>query len=385
MGRGVLQEDGREPEGEGDEKDQEHALGLAEAERLEPVVDVVLAHVGQPLVEAPHLARDDAVHGHEGDVEEGDRQDQDGRAEGDQGVVPRPFPHDRQPRQAEADEAGAPVPEEHVSGGAGAEVVRQESEAGAQERRREEHEVGLPSLERGDADEEARDGAEPRGQAVHPVEKLDGVRHREEPQDGQEEVEPDGARPVLRDDPERDPVPQGGQRAGDLARELHDGGKAEHVVEDAHDDHDRGADRDALELAGKVEVVEHRQREGRPHGGAAQERRGNRVNLPRVGLVQDPEPQGRRANEGNEQEGEREGEEPEIRPEEPRPDGPPLHRRQQEDDREDQPAPVEGEPGGEGQLPAGGERRARPVAHGFSRASTSASDTRRASASVSAG
>ncbi|MBI2537781.1 MAG: hypothetical protein HYW06_12630, partial [Gemmatimonadetes bacterium] len=99
---------------------QEHALGLAEAARREPVVDVVLAHVGQPLVEGAHLARADAVDGHEGNVEEGDRQDQGGCAERDQGVVPRPFPHDRQPCETEADEAGAPVPEEHLSGIAGA-------------------------------------------------------------------------------------------------------------------------------------------------------------------------------------------------------------------------------------------------------------------------
>src|SRR5438067_11455099 len=50
----VLHEDGREAERRRDEEDQQHALGLREAEGLEPVADVVLAGVGVPLGHGGH-------------------------------------------------------------------------------------------------------------------------------------------------------------------------------------------------------------------------------------------------------------------------------------------------------------------------------------------
>src|SRR5207244_1667228 len=100
--------------------------------------------------------------------------------------------HRREARQSEADEAGPAVAEED-RGTARAEVVGQEPETRADERRRQEHEVPLPGLERHDAEEDPGDDAEPRRQAIHAVEELDRVRDRQEPEHGEDHVEPENA------------------------------------------------------------------------------------------------------------------------------------------------------------------------------------------------
>ena len=121
---------------------------------------------------------------------------------------------------------------------------------------------GFPSDRAIDGERRARDPADPRGEPVHPVDEVDHVHQRDDPEHAHRHRQP--LREGLdADEREREPLERqperhrnGGGRK--LAAELAEPGQVVDVVEQPDDGRDRGADQDSA-----VDAVE-RQKRDRP-------------------------------------------------------------------------------------------------------------------------
>ena len=193
-----------------------------------------------------HLARDDAGGADEDDVEQRHGENEDRCQQPDE-VVLGPLAHDREPGQREADERGAGVAEEDRGRPSEPQIVGYEAETRADEWRREEHQVGLISLQRGQAEEQRRERAETGREAVHAVEELERVRDCEKPHQREHHVDRKGAGPRRRDGVEHDAEPHRHRHRAHLPEQLPARRQIEHVVENADRDDDRRPDGDALE------------------------------------------------------------------------------------------------------------------------------------------
>ena len=241
------------------------------------------------MVRAPAHHRDPpapAEEHHEEHVEDGDAQDhhrRKGRHQVPGGVA---VVHGQRPQHQPQEEA-AGVP--HVDPG-GLQVVPQEPQEAARQGRQEKGRP-VPPASHGDArQDQGRHEADPRRQAVHDVNEVEGVRHRQQPQEGQrkgdvgrQEGELDGHRSLHQR-----------QDRHHLPCQLHGGPEGPQIVDEAQDHHDGPRQEDPqhvpLERSGQGQREEEREVDGDPS--QVGDGRALVLQLP-VGPVHDSEADGR--------------------------------------------------------------------------------------------
>ena len=163
--------------------------------------------------------------------------------------------------------------------------MAQEAEAGAEDDGREQRRSRLPERERDQAEGDPGDRADPGGEAVEPVEQVDHVHDRDDPEHGQGHTHPLRQR-VHSEDREREavhPDPEAGRnrRGGELAGELLPPGEAAEIVDRADRGRDRGAEQQAAGLRAERQEGERRHEDPEEERQPAEPRNGPPVQPPR--------------------------------------------------------------------------------------------------------
>ena len=185
------------------------------------------------------------------------------------------------------------------------EVVAEEADAGSGDDRGEDRRVGLAEREGEDRERDAGDPADAGGKAVHPVEEVDHVHHRDDPQDRERDA--DAGRQVDRAEEREgevvdpDAEERRNRRRHDLAGELPAGPQDPEVVDRADDGRDGGAQEHAPGLAAELEERERRYEDPEEDRDAAEP--GDRVEVQpaTLGPVDDAEQPRHPADRGREQ------------------------------------------------------------------------------------
>ena len=238
----VVSERGR-PEQRREQCQRRDRLLLGEAVVDEPVGGVV----GAALGDGPALDR--PAHGHKRRVQDRDREHEQRQHDARQRRAGgRPARCERERGEAEADHLAAGVAHEDARAAAGTQVEGEEADAGAAEGERDdERELARVLVEGGDSEDCAGDGRERRGQAVHVVEQVEGVRDPDEPDESQRRREH-----VVADDLDGQAGGEHDARGRKLRRELRDRLERVDVVDEAGNEQDRAAGDDAEQLAAGV-------------------------------------------------------------------------------------------------------------------------------------
>ena len=131
----------------------------------------------------------------------------------------------------------------------GPQVEGQEADTRAAERERDdEAELARVAGDRVDREDGARDRGERRGQAVHVVEQVEGVRDPDEPHQAER-----GREQVVGDDLDCEPGDEHEAGRRELGRELRDRLQRVEVVGEPGEEEDRAAGDDPAELAARVD------------------------------------------------------------------------------------------------------------------------------------
>ena len=191
-----------------------------------------------------------APHGHERRVENRNRKHeqrkQDARQRRPGG---RPARRERERGEPEADHLAARVAHEHGRALPRPQVEGQEADTRAAERQGDdEAELARVAGDRVDREDGARDRGERRGQAVHVVEQVEGVRDPDEPHQAER-----GREQVVGDDLDREPGDEHEAGRCELGRELRDRLQRVEVVGEPGEEEDRAAGDDPAELAARVD------------------------------------------------------------------------------------------------------------------------------------
>ena len=129
------------------------------------------------------------------------------------------------------------------------EVVAQEPEARSGHDRREDRRLRVAQRERDHGKRRAGDRTDPRGETIHPVEEIDHVHDRDDPDEGQGDADPDGevldAEEGEREAVDRDPEADRDRGGEALAPELRPPVQAAEVVDDPDTGRDRGSEQDS--------------------------------------------------------------------------------------------------------------------------------------------
>ncbi len=112
MVTGVPQGDGADAEGGAEKEDETDHFSPVAENGEEPVMDMIGAHIIDPVLEALHLAGDDPLDGDIGHVVDQDPEDEDGGGEGNDGIVVRPGGLDGQGRKDKTEERASRVAQE---------------------------------------------------------------------------------------------------------------------------------------------------------------------------------------------------------------------------------------------------------------------------------
>jgi hypothetical protein len=222
------EEDGESGEGSGRGiEDIGNATG-GKAAGQETVVDVaaVWAEDG--------LAAEEAAGDGESGIEEGDGKCNEGSGHAEEGGG---FlgPDDAEAAEEEADGEATAIA--HEDGG-GVEVVGEETEEGAEEGGSDEGE-GVIAAEDG-AEEGGGGGedADAHGEAIEPIDEVEGIGTGDEPKHGEGNGEPGGGDGMPGDGVDQDTGLTGQECGDDLAEELHPGLEAEDVIEETGSEDD---------------------------------------------------------------------------------------------------------------------------------------------------
>ncbi len=151
-------------------------------------MQVIPSRVFEPLPEPAHISPGDTGDGGVDHVVDEHAEDEKRRRQVQQGMADRPFPVDRQPGQDEPQHRAPAVPQENLGRGLSFEIVRQETDTGAEDGGADPPQLGL-FREKGDGPQEAghQDG-QPGCQPVHPVKEVEGIGDPGHPEDGQDPV-----------------------------------------------------------------------------------------------------------------------------------------------------------------------------------------------------
>ena len=218
------------------------------------------------------LAVGDAAQECKADIEDRDAEDEERHGEGDDGV---------HLEQACNGERGQDVAQKRRAGVAhedlrGVHIIRDEAQAGAEERAEDDDDVDLLDHER-DHDQRRRgDGRHTDGQPVEAVNEVDGVRDGDDPDDRDRDGQPAevqirrlGEDVRVRDELDPAAVPDRDARRGDLHEQLRQRLERHDIVQHAEDhDHDR-AEQDALHLPVDLREDEHGEQERQKNGQTA--------------------------------------------------------------------------------------------------------------------
>ena len=255
VGERVVRERGRAEERR-QQRQRGDGLLLREAVVDEAVRRVVGAALGdRPPLECP-------ADRHERRVEDRDREheqrQQDARQRRPGG---RPARRERERGEPEADHLAAGVAHEDDGLPAGAEVERQEADAGAAEcERDDEHELArVARRDRVDGEHGARDRGQRRGEPVHVVEQVEGVRDPDEPDRADRRSRARSSRrsrPTARREHD--------SRRGELGRELQQRAEREDVVGSPATKRTRAACEDSEQLRASARPRRRRPRAATP-------------------------------------------------------------------------------------------------------------------------
>ena len=173
-----------------------------------------------------------------------------------------------------------------ISYGGRPEIMDQETGAGAAQGCGHESQGRLIELIGDDEECAGDDRGHARGQTVHAVEEIHGVGDAHEPEDGQDHAHvrsPERVRIEFENHPKVDDD-EGGQNLcaePDFRRDA-----AEHVVEDAHNQHEAARVKNASHLVRKFVVYEVDAKECEEYGQSAEKGRGHGMDFARIRVVQ---------------------------------------------------------------------------------------------------
>ena len=302
------------------------------------MVDVVGAHVVDPVPEAFHLAGDDALDADVSHVVDQNPEDQDRRGERDDGIVIGPSRLDGERRKHEAEEGASRVAEEDrsLSLRSQAEVERQKPQAASQ------HADGDPAHERlvglkGHQPHEKRDDRRhPGGQTVHAVDEVHRIGEADDPEDGQHGIEAVAQGGALREEVKDDAVTDQDQDRDHLDEQFVPRRDVPPVVDQADHSHDRAAGDQNDLLRVQDHIDGQGGDEGHGNGDAAQQRRGPGMDLPPAGIVDEAGPVGDPDHQRRQQRGDGEGDQENVKPAAESLKEDPADRGRQQGDEEDQ-------------------------------------------------
>jgi hypothetical protein len=256
---------------------------LREADVQEAVVEVAaVGRVDRTVVLQAPGDHERGVHDRHGQDEQRQQED-DGRSGLEQAL-------DGHRREDEAQAEGAGVAHEDPGR---EEVVAQEPEARAGHDRRQDRGVRLSQREREDRVRDACDSADARGEAVHPVEEVDHVHHRDDEDHRERDADPrrdvEDAEERERDVVDPDAERTRDRRGDELPEELHRRRQAAEVVDGSDDGRDGRPEEDAPALGREVEERERGHQDAQEDRKAAESRNRTPVDPSCVRPVDRPE------------------------------------------------------------------------------------------------
>ena len=228
-----------------------------------------------PAADVDTPARHDPCDGHEGGVEDGNRQQQHGNdKDGSHATRVRTgFGGERKARQEEAEKETAGVAHEDLRG---RKVPHQETGDGADERRADQDTLGIALPDEEQQPERRHHDGDRARQAVHVVEEVKGVGDAHHPEQREEHVgERKAGQPEREAEGEQDAAEQ------ELREQLRRRGQASDVVDETDDRHRAGGEREHHESRRRARHEQRRQQRGDGDGDAAEQRHG--LSMPAVG------------------------------------------------------------------------------------------------------